>query len=158
MAKPKTEKVLILIRHAHRDKLDGGSADNGLSSKGHKQAEGIRDWFKAHYKKTKAVVISSPKVRCVETVEGVADLLDTKIETVSFLDEGGSAEGKSMRLEEFWLQCEAPLLVACSHGDILPVALHHFVGARADISKGALAEIEGSPYGVVLRSLIQSPE
>lgn len=153
----KSHRILLIVRHAHREKLDGGSADNGLSPKGLKQARAIRRWFKKNFPTRVATVVSSPKLRCAETVEPLAQWLGAQVRTESFLDEGGSLEVKAAQLERFWLNQKSAITVMCSHGDVIPVALHRLTGARASLSKGAIATIEETPDGIVLSELIQEP-
>jgi hypothetical protein len=52
------------------------------------------------------------------------------------------------RAERFisqWRSGTEPLVVACSHGDWLPVALQAATGARASLKKGGWAEIRLEP-------------
>ena len=66
-------KSLIILRHAHRNKPFGGLLDNGLSRKGKKQAAQAGKHFLEEYGRVKALVLSSPKRRCIETVEPIAE-------------------------------------------------------------------------------------
>lgn len=147
---PSTEpKTLVVIRHAHRNKALGRKVDNGLSKKGRRQAAQVTEHYERVHGKAKAKVLSSPKLRCLETVEAIAKLAGTKVQPSPLLDEQGgkgreSDEAFAGRLEAFyrWWREEAPALtVACSHGDWIPLALERLTGARAELKKGGWAEI-----------------
>jgi broad specificity phosphatase PhoE len=153
-------KTLLLIRHAHRNKLED---DNGLSQKGEKQAEQLRKYFKRNPLNTKKVrVFSSPKKRCRETLEPLADLLDCEIEIDLRLDEQGHQEPNGTFLKriahfiEDWRNSPSGAWIACSHGDWLPLALDRLLGASISLNKGAFAEIRLDLADPELHKLIQS--
>lgn len=143
-------RTLILIRHAHRDTSDR-AADNGLSDKGRIQAKAlVKHYLKAYPPGNGAPslrVISSPKRRCVETVASIAECAEVSLELDSDLEEQRPDKNKgelASRAKHFisrWIQSDDPLVIACSHGDWLPVALHSATGARAELKKGGWAEI-----------------
>ena len=149
------KKKLILIRHAHRDISDRG-ADNGLSEKGRAQARALAEHFLAQYDGKKAGsfrMLSSPRRRCVETIQDIADEAHVKIELSRLLveqEDGESARDLETRVKEFlaWWRNEAPkFTLICSHGDWLPLALSFLIGGAVDFKKGAWAEVtldEGS--------------
>lgn len=120
-------KKLILIRHAHRDTSKGRYFDNGLSEKGHKQSKKLAKFLLHYCRWTKPIaVISSPKLRCHETLKPLAQKLEIKINTDSLLNEfEGSESVHSVNnfLEEFKTRSELTVF-ACSHGDWIP----HFLG------------------------------
>ncbi|MBI3542963.1 MAG: histidine phosphatase family protein [Deltaproteobacteria bacterium] len=149
-------KTLILIRHAHRVKVDGGAADNGLSPKGRRQAEAARKFFKRRFDDTHPLIVSSPKKRCLETVEPIARAAQVEVSISPLLDEGPSV---LRRAQEFiaWWKREAPeLTIACSHGDWLPVCLEELVHVDLELKKGAWAELELSARSPRLTWLVQT--
>jgi 8-oxo-(d)GTP phosphatase len=141
------DKTLVIIRHAHRDKDKGGREDNGLSKKGKRQAQEIAKYFKKKFSdEEKPSIFSSPKLRCVETVEPIAEETKTRIMTSPLLDESEeeSPEKFDKRMQDFldlWSASEAPLTIACSHGDCIPVMLQKISGNELDLKKGGWAEI-----------------
>lgn len=157
-------KTLIVLRHAHRNKPFGGMLDNGLSRKGMKQANEAAKHFLEAYGRAKALVMSSPKRRCIETVQPIADKIKVAVETSPLLDEQGIVPPESSnhlegRAKEFlrWWKAEAPeLTVICSHGDWIPVFLRAATGANVDLSKGGWAEIRLGEAGPVLVWLFQN--
>jgi phosphohistidine phosphatase SixA len=154
---------LIIIRHAHRYKLDGGKADNGLSKKGRKQAKALTRYFKKQYAKEKALLLSSPKVRCTETLVGIEKIFRTAVRKDLLLLEQNENESitqfkaRIAKFKEFWINKGGPFTVICSHGDWIPLAFEAFIGKTFDLDKGGLAEIslESKKDGPVLRTLIQ---
>lgn len=145
-------KTLVIVRHAHRNKDKGRSADNGLSLKGHLQTKWIRLFFKRVYSdqklaEQKIIVYSSPKQRCIETVEGVAKRYGTRVEIFPLLDEQLEAENPvsfRKRIDRFirWWQEEAPeFCVVCSHGDWIPLFLQKATGVVGKVGKGGIIEL-----------------
>jgi broad specificity phosphatase PhoE len=162
----KGERVLILIRHAHRDTSDR-SADNGLSAKGQSQARALlKHYLKAYPHRDDGPVprvLSSPKLRCVETVAPIAGRSEARLELDPLLGERRPGEDERAfkeRAGQFiarWMAGSDPITVACSHGDWLPVALHSATGAQVLLKKGGWAEIRISEgERPQLRWLIQS--
>jgi broad specificity phosphatase PhoE len=145
-------KQLILVRHAHRDTSDR-SLDNGLSEKGQKQAKWLahfadQRWSAAEFKELKAVILSSPKRRCLETAEPMAELLRCGIDIYSDLNEQLGTETLNQfkkRVEKFmkwWVQEAPPLVIAISHGDWIPMAMFQATGHVMSVKKGSWLELE----------------
>lgn len=143
---------MILVRHAHRDN-SRRELDNGLTEKGRKQAQWIRKFalgrIKAEgWEKPRVSLYSSPKVRCVETLEPLAKSLEIKIQQTSDLIEmqnKESLEQMDQRIHHFfheWNTKGSEVMIACSHGDWLPMAAYHLLGASIDFKKGSWVELE----------------
>jgi len=155
-------KTLIIVRHAHRDKAAGRERDNGLSAKGKRQTERLLTYFDSRYRDTRPYMVSSPKVRCVETLLPLAKKEKTELQISTLLLEQGSQETKkamAKRVKRFCDWCRSPeapeLLVACSHGDWIPVCLEELTGVTVHLSKAGWAEIEWSRGQAELRWLLQ---
>jgi 8-oxo-dGTP diphosphatase len=144
-------KTLILIRHAHRD-TSQRELDNGLSEKGREQAKSIRRFFTSRFENAGAKdglwLVSSPKLRCVETLTPLAKSLDRSVDIHPLLDEGAAREGgraieaRTQAFLQEWKQSKVALTVLCSHGDILPIVVHQLLGLQIDPKKGSWIEIE----------------
>src|SRR5271170_829167 len=103
MAATRASVILIVVRHAHRDKSEGRESDNGLSAKGRKQAAKILEHFKKEYSGLQSLrILSSPKKRCVETVQSIAEVMKTKVHTSSLLDEGPELEDRARKFLSDW--------------------------------------------------------
>jgi len=101
--------TIVLLRHASagdRDKWDGDDRLRPLDKKGRKQADELRDRLLAL---GVTRVISSPYVRCVQTVEP----LGLEVELDDRLAEGAP------RSETLALLAESDGAVACTHGDVI---------------------------------------
>lgn len=159
-------KTLIILRHAHRDQIDGHDADNGLSERGLAQTEKLVKYFEKRFKGTRAFFISSPKRRCVETLAPIAAACGGKLEKDPLLAEQGASDpvekpkAFASRLKQFhsdWLDSKHRLTVICSHGDWIPAFLERTVGVAITLKKGGYAEIDVDDEGkrLRLRYLIQ---
>jgi broad specificity phosphatase PhoE len=151
-----TSRLLILIRHAHRDTVDRAE-DNGLSEKGRRQSIALARYYtkaflseeSKDYKGEKPRIYSSPKKRCMETVAAIAREAGVRVEISQDLSEQrpeedlASFKGRVEKFIEKWRDSKTPnrLTVVCSHGDWLPIALASATGARVELKKGSWAEV-----------------
>src|SRR4051812_17636433 len=127
--------VLIIVRHAHRDKAEGREQDNGLSAKGLKQAARVLERFQAELGAgAKPRLLSSPKKRCVETVQPIASATGVKLQLSPLLDEGADLETRARRFFAEWKKDAPALTVICSHGDWIPYFLEFATGVPTDLS------------------------
>lgn len=146
------KRQIVFIRHAHRD-ISNRKLDNGLSTKGIRQAARLRKFALqrftfADFREGGALVLSSPKLRCVQTLEPLARAFDCPLKVEADLDEGKRNESMSqlnLRVQKFLKNTMAdapPLLFICSHGDWLPLAIYHLLGINVEMKKGAWLEME----------------
>lgn len=142
--------TLILIRHAHRDKSQGREIDNGISKKGEKQAMAVRDYFLSRYPDKKPRIFSSPKKRCIETVEPLAKALKLEVELSDLLleqQETPKAETSRQFRErvcdaiELWQKEKSELVIFCSHGDWIPAVMRELFSIDVELKKGGWIEI-----------------
>ncbi len=156
-------KRLVIVRHAHRDKPMGSAFDNGISKKGRKQAKAIVKLYRERFDDEMALIYSSPKLRCIETVEPLASKIASKIVPLDLLIESGPEEGPEdlvRRVRQFctqWKKESSPIVIACSHGDWIPVFFQELVGTPIDLKKGAWAEIESKNGETKLTWIVQEP-
>lgn len=145
------QKTLILVRHAHRDN-SRRELDNGLDDKGRDQAKALKKFFSERFSKDAFEgglwLVSSPKVRCLETLEPIAKSVERKVDAHPALDEQGGRETAAAfeaRVAAFlkeWRASHAAYTILCSHGDWLPAALRLLMGVGASFKKGSWLEIE----------------
>ena len=79
---------LFLVRHAHagdRERWEGDDRVRPLSKKGWQQAQGLVQELR---KETVSALVSSPYVRCVQTLEPLAQARGLSIEEDQRLAEG----------------------------------------------------------------------
>ena len=107
--------------------------------------------------------LSSPKKRCRETLGPLAERYGGALEIEERLTETGPIERKEevlARLGEFideWKYRGPDVLVACSHGDIIPILVERLTGARIGIKKCGVVEIEWFAGESYLTGLVQKP-
>jgi phosphohistidine phosphatase SixA len=110
--------VVYLVRHAkagERRVWTGLDLDRPLSKTGWKQSRAIARRLAKH---EATELHSSPYVRCVQTLEPLADLLGTTVHVEPRLLEGEPFEGVIDLIGEV-----DDRAVLCSHGDIVPAVI-----------------------------------
>ena len=118
--------TVYLVRHARagdRSKWSKPDQLRPLSKAGRRQAAGlvdvvIDDAGDARF----TLVLSSPYVRCRQTVEPFAERLGLEVEIADVLTEGARLKD-ALPLVEKYADTNA---VLCMHGDVLPELLEHF--------------------------------
>ena len=127
--------AIYLIRHAKalsRSGWTGSDNDRPLSDEGRAQALTIGEEWAGE---TPVAVLSSPRLRCRETVQPLADCFGLELRVEPTLDEDTPFERTLAMLEE------APdATVCCSHGDVIPAVMDALVrrGLELTGSRGAL--------------------
>lgn len=137
---------VLLIRHAHagsRSEWMGHDAERGLSDRGRKQAKRLVAKLRGYDIER---ILSSPYVRCMETVAPLAAARDLKVEAVDALAEG--AGDKAVRLLRSLATADVAL---CTHGDVIPEILLALreddgldLGAHPRQAKGSVWVLETS--------------
>lgn len=125
---------LLLVRHAKagdRSRWAGDDRLRPLSKAGRRQAIGLIDRLDGL---PIARIISSPYVRCVQTVEPLASARALPVEEADPLSEGA-------RLEDVLALIEAlggDPAALCSHGDVFPMVVRHYreQGMRIEGAEG----------------------
>lgn len=139
-----------LVRHAKagsRSRWDGPDEARPLSSAGRAQAEAIAD----RLEKTDPMrLLSSPYVRCVQTLQPLADRVGLAVE-----HEPALAEGEPFGAVLALLDALPDGSVLCSHGDIVPDTIDALVRRGAvvdgqpDWRKGSLWVLERDGDGII---------
>lgn len=110
---------LFVVRHAdagHRDGIARPDDLRQLSERGLREARGLRDQFaEAGVER----LLSSPVLRCRQTLQPLADRLGIAVETDERLAEGQGASGPLALVKEL----SHTSAVLCSHGDVIPELL-----------------------------------
>jgi broad specificity phosphatase PhoE len=153
------DKTLVFIRHAHRDTAVRTN-DNGLDQKGRDQAKSLRRFFFERFSekdiKAGLWLVSSPKLRCQETLQPIAKELQRAIDIHPSLDEQNGKESAAQfsgRVSGFlkeWRENASPLTLVCSHGDWLPVASQLLTQGVYVCKKGSWHELVLSESGLEL--------
>lgn len=109
---------LFLIRHANagdRTLWNGPDHLRPLSKKGLRQSAALVDMLAPHGVDR---IVSSPFVRCMQTVAPLAGALGLEIEPVAELAEGNGSHAVSL-----FEAAAGTNLAVCSHGDVIPACL-----------------------------------
>jgi phosphohistidine phosphatase SixA len=118
----------VLVRHASAGDRDDWAGDDRLrplDARGRRQATELVELLAGLALRR---VVSSPYVRCVETVEPLAGLLGVSVEQDDRLAEGMGRAALELLHEEG--------VVCCTHGDVVGDILGH------GLKKGAAVVIE----------------
>lgn len=110
--------ALYLIRHADAGDRTSWAGDDGgrpLTSMGERTARALADLLADEGIDR---VISSPAVRCVQTVQPLAESLGVEVETSTRLTEGAPASDLLVLLGE-----ASGTTALCGHGDAIPEAI-----------------------------------
>jgi 8-oxo-dGTP diphosphatase len=136
---------VLLLRHASagdRSAWDGDDRLRPLDERGRQQAQALRDRLRD---RAIARIVSSPFLRCVETVEPLADALGLEVETDARLAEGTPPERVLSLLEEL----DGGL--ACTHGDVIEAVL------GSGLRKGASAVVDVRGGGAEVLEALPAP-
>jgi 8-oxo-dGTP diphosphatase len=107
----------VLLRHASagdRDDWDGDDHSRPLDARGRRQAAELVELLRSLGIRR---IVSSPAVRCVETVEPLAAALDMNVERDRRLAEGAGGSALELIHEEG--------AACCTHGDVIEDVLGH---------------------------------
>ena len=156
---------LYLVRHAKavaRERWEGADEERPLTPRGERQAEAICSAIAERETAGLAHILSSPAVRCRDTLLPLAKLVDLSLEEADWLLEGAdpaAALGHLGRVLGTHVAPPAtapvrsrPVAAACTHGDIMWGVLDYLrrrgidLGPRVDAPKGAVwrLDYEGS--------------
>jgi 8-oxo-dGTP diphosphatase len=137
---------VLLIRHAHagsRSEWAGPDAERGLSDRGRKQATRLVNALREFEVDR---ILSSPYLRCIDTVVPLAEARDLKVEAVDILAEGSGPE--AVHLVRSLANDNVAL---CTHGDVIPEILIALadedrldLGPRPRQAKGSVWVLETS--------------
>jgi 8-oxo-(d)GTP phosphatase len=128
IASPAETSTVLLVRHAKagdRDEWDGDDRLRPLTNAGQRQAKTVRQWLQLFGPRR---VYSAPRVRCVDTVLGLAEDLGVNVvEDERFAEEGywGDPAAAHARLLE--IATDGPVVV-CSQGGAIPGIVERLAG------------------------------
>lgn len=130
----------LFVRHAHRDTHDR-SLDNGISDKGRAQCEKLVRSLSSRKPPLKPQkILSSPKLRCIDTAMALARWTRQEVVVDARLDEqapGESARAFENRVKTFLDRFEEEgEIVFVSHGDVLALVARHYGSRSEDLKKG----------------------
>jgi 8-oxo-dGTP diphosphatase len=149
---------LYVIRHAkagERRLWTGSDLDRPLSKKGWKQSELVG---KRLAKLEPSVLLSSPYVRCQQTLEPLADLIGQQVQIEQRLCEDEPFEPVLELLSEVPAHA-----VLSTHGDIIPATMQALarrgmkMNTPPDWRKAAVWVLKRSKHGVIVHATVWPP-
>lgn len=135
--------TIFLVRHAHagkRSEWEGDDSVRPLSARGEAQTVAVTELLAD--RKVRRVV-SSPYVRCLQTVEPLAAKMGVAVEPDLRLAEGADVDPAL----ELLLSLDEHHGVACSHGDLIPELLRRLVTMGMAVD-GPLLDQKGSVWTI----------
>lgn len=140
-----------LVRHAaagSRSKWEGPDLERPLTATGRRQARALADRLGPRVPDR---LLSSPYVRCVQTVEPLGDRLGLDVQHAAFLEEGSDGDG----MLDFVAELPGAELVMVSHGDVIPEIIDRLrdrgVPLTSNDPKGRLDYKKGSDWILTTR-------
>jgi phosphohistidine phosphatase SixA len=136
--------AIYVVRHAKagdRAEWEGDDRLRPLTKSGRRQAEELAAWLK---KEPIDAILSSPYVRCVQTVEPLADQHKLPIQPRKDLEEGSGGDSLLRMVSEF----KGRNIVLCTHGDLVEEFLEQLIEkglvprGRANLEKGSTWVVE----------------
>lgn len=133
-----------VIRHAKagdRDAWQGNDRLRPLTKSGWRQAEGLAESLN---NEPIDRILSSPYVRCMQTVEPMAEQRKLAVEPRKDLEEGSGGQSVIRLVQQF----KGRNIVLCTHGDVVEELLEQLVAqglvsrARASLEKGSTWVLE----------------
>jgi phosphohistidine phosphatase SixA len=128
--------VILLVRHGRAGKRGQSGRDDSLrplDGKGRRQAAGLPDMLAAY---PVGRVLTSPYLRCIQTVEPLAQRLGLEVEQRDELAEGTPAA----RVRDLLSSLDATTAAVCTHGDIIA----ELIGAGREAKKGSVWVLDGA--------------
>ena len=121
--------TIYLLRHAKagdRDTWCDNDRLRPLSGRGHRQARLLVELLEdASFER----VLSSPFVRCMETVVPIAGVRGRSVEPVDALAEGARLDETLALVRKH----AASGALMCTHGDVMPMLLDYYASSGVDI-------------------------
>jgi len=134
---------LLVVRHARagrRSAYTGDDRERPLSPRGRAQAGALVPLLAAYRPRR---ILSSPAVRCFETVRPLADSLDLAIESVGELGEGHGPDALAL-LERM----AGETAVLCTHRDVATELLDALAHGRSAKARHQLRLLKGEVWVV----------
>ena len=147
-----TGVTLLLVRHARagsRSRWPGDDRDRPLTKKGRAQADALPELLEPYLAtgRRRPLLLSSPWIRCIETLAPLAASTGATIKEEGLLGEGEGSH--AVARVEGWLTARPTVL--CTHGDVVLEVLSYLtrmgipVGPDPQMPKGSVWVLDGRP-------------
>jgi broad specificity phosphatase PhoE len=154
--------TILLVRHARagrRDRWEGDDRLRPLSGKGRAQAGAIPGVVEPWTAAGTALLVSSPWIRCVETLDPLAAALGGGIVVDETLGEGMGA--KAVEALGSWMRSWPAVL--CTHGDVIEEVLSTLMSCGVDLgrephaAKGSVWVLDGGAGDIRTARYLPAP-
>jgi 8-oxo-dGTP diphosphatase len=154
--------TILLVRHARagrRDRWTGPDALRPLSKKGRTQAQALPDLLASWTAGRPLRLVSSPWVRCIQTLEPLAAAVGVPVVEDEILGEGMG--DKAAEALPSWFGPRTSLL--CTHGDVIECVLAAVARSGVDLgghpqaAKGSVWVLDGSKRGIAAATYLPPP-
>jgi 8-oxo-dGTP diphosphatase len=157
MCLDRTSTSIYVVRHAEAGERTDGPDDHlrPLSGAGRHQARSVATMFESA---DVGDILSSPYVRCVETLEPLADRLGCSVERTDALAEGAPIDSVLRLLEQV-----PPRSVLCTHGDVMHDVMEHVAfadsirGGSDRLAKGVVWVMQRGGDGLSVIEVLAAP-
>ena len=152
--------AVYVVRHAKagdREEWKGDDRLRPLSKSGRRQAEALVEILKD---RPVDAILSSPYVRCVQSVEPLAKARNLPVEPSKELEEGAGGESIIRLMNRY----PGKNIVLCTHGDVVEEILERFIDQgvvsrrRANNEKGGTWVLEGDAGTVTRATYLPAPQ
>jgi len=129
---------VYLVRHAHagdRSRWNGDDAERPLSARGRDQADAVAQALRGA---PIVRVLSSPALRCQQTVGPLAHLLGLEVEIAREFEEAAPLRPARARLDKL-ARLDGDVVV-CGHGDLIPELLDDLRRDGVDVDGAGCAK------------------
>jgi 8-oxo-(d)GTP phosphatase len=165
----RTIPTLYLVRHGkaeNRERWDAPDSERPLVKRGIEQSRLIAGHLVDLVGRAPSRVLSSPAVRCQQTVEPLATASALAVVETQWLNEGSDGQYAFEQLRKLAVRLDPPSgvggpVAACSHGDVIWEILERLVrlgvdlGRQPDAPKGGVWIIGTTATTVVHASLYE---
>jgi broad specificity phosphatase PhoE len=137
MCETRESVTILLVRHARagrRERWKGDDRLRPLSKKGRLQAQGVPDLLAPWLTGRRPRLVSSPWVRCIQTLEPVAAAVGVAVVEDEALGEGMGPKA----VDGIGDWSGEGVVVLCTHGDVIACVLSALASSGADLGRSAL--------------------
>ena len=147
--------TILLVRHAragNRSRWEGDDRDRPLTKKGRAQADGLPAMLEPYTAagRRRPLMLTSPWLRCVQTLGPLAAICKSVIAEEEILGEGMGPSAAP--LLDRWLSSRPTVL--CTHGDVISDVLAHLsslgvsLGPQRHNPKASVWVLDGRPGAI----------
>ncbi len=123
----RVEPTIYLVRHAHarsREGWEGIDSERPLTKRGVEQSRRVATYLAELEDRPPSRLLSSPAVRCLQTVQPLAGATNLEVVPADWLDEGSDATHALEELRALAARLDPPSgvggpIAACTHGDVI---------------------------------------